>query len=119
MPDRELQRQLGDVDALTMRAVSTAAGVTPPSVYRHFPDKQTLVRTVITELFDEFSNVLSAAADAAGDQPMARLEAMTKAYVRWGLEQPGHYRVLFSATNAGPKLDALTKYAGPSLPRMA
>lgn len=57
----------GDVDALTMRAVATAAGVTPPSVYRHFPDKQTLVRTVITERFDEFTRVLHAAATAAGE----------------------------------------------------
>ncbi len=40
----DLLAELGDVDALTMRAVATAAGVTPPSVYRHFPDKHTLVR---------------------------------------------------------------------------
>jgi len=37
----DLLAELGDVEALTMRAVATAAGVTPPSVYRHFPDKQT------------------------------------------------------------------------------
>lgn len=113
----DLLAQLGDVDALTMRAVATAAGVTAPSVYRHFPDKQALVRTVITERFEEFTKLLSAAAASAGDEPMARLEAMTAAYVRWGLEQPGHYRVLFSATNAGPAglgLDAETEHPGAS-----
>lgn len=98
----DLLAQHGDVDALTMRAVATAAGVTPPSVYRHFPDKQTLVRNVITELFDEFTDMLGTAADTAGQQPMPRLQATARAYVRAGLEQPGHYRVLFSATNAGP-----------------
>jgi AcrR family transcriptional regulator len=98
----DLLAQLGDVDALTMRAVSSAAGVTPPSVYRHFPDKEALVRTIITERFEEFTNMLDAAAVSAGDQPIARLDAMARAYVRWGLQQPGHYRVLFSATNAGP-----------------
>ncbi len=97
-----LLAELGDVEALTMRAVATAAGVTPPSVYRHFPDKQTLVREIITQQFDEFTSTLQAAGAAAGDQPMARLEAMSRAYVRTGLAQPGHYRVLFSATNAGP-----------------
>lgn len=98
----DLLAQLGDVDALTMRAVATAAGVTPPSVYRHFPDKETLVRAVVTQRFDAFTRLLGTAADSAGNQPMARLEAMTLTYVRAGLEQPGHYRVLFSATNAGP-----------------
>jgi AcrR family transcriptional regulator len=98
----DLLAEVGDVDALTMRAVAAAAGVTPPSVYRHFPDKQALVRAVITQRFDEFTSVLQAAAASAGGQPMARLEAMTLAYVRSGLEQPGHYRVLFSAVNAGP-----------------
>lgn len=98
----ELLAQHGDVAALTMRAVAVAAGVTPPSVYRHFPDKEALVRTVVAARFDEFTRVLDAAADAAGDEPVARLRAMAGAYVRAGLAQPGHYRVLFSATNAGP-----------------
>ena len=97
-----LLAERGDVDALTMRAVATAAGVTAPSVYRHFPDKQALVRTVITERFDEFTNVLTAALSSAGDLPWTRLEAITRAYVRWGVHQQGHYRILFSATNAGP-----------------
>jgi len=98
----ELLAELGDVEALTMRAVATAAGVTPPSVYRHFPDKQTLVREIITHQFDEFTSTLQAAAASAGEQPTGRLEAMSRAYVHTGLAQPGHYRVLFSATNAGP-----------------
>ena len=110
----DLLAQVGDVEALTMRAVATAAGVTPPSIYRHFPDKQALVRTVITARFDEFTSMLSSAA-ATGDQPLSRLEAMTEAYVGWGLEQPGHYRVLFSATNAGPAglgLDGASEHPG-------
>ncbi|MBA2553864.1 MAG: TetR/AcrR family transcriptional regulator [Geodermatophilaceae bacterium] len=98
----DLLAQLGDVQALTMRAVAAAAGVTPPSVYRHFPDKETLVRTVIEERFDAFTHDVTAAAESAGEHPTARLQAMARAYVRSGLERPGHYRVLFSATNAGP-----------------
>lgn len=46
---------------------------------------------------------------------MARLVATARAYVRAGSEQPGHYRVLFSATNAGPAglgLPAGTEHPG-------
>jgi AcrR family transcriptional regulator len=98
----DLLAEGGDVGALTMRDIATAAGVTPPSVYRHFPDKQALVRAVITERFDEFTRELSDTAAAAGEQPLPRLEAIARAYVRFGLAHPGHYRVLFSATHAGP-----------------
>ncbi len=98
----ELLAQLGDVDALTMRAVATASGVSLPSVYRHFQDKEALVAAVITARFAEFTTVLHEALVSAGEAPQARLEAMARAYVRTGLAQPGHYRVLFSATHAGP-----------------
>ncbi len=111
----DLLAKLGDVDALTMRAVASAAGVTPPSVYRHFPDKHSLVREIITEQFKEFATMLQDAASSAGGQPMARLEAMSRAYIHAGLARPGHYRVLFSATNAGPAglgLPADTEHPG-------
>ncbi|MEO7398229.1 MAG: TetR/AcrR family transcriptional regulator [Ilumatobacteraceae bacterium] len=111
----DLLAQVGDVGALKMRAVAEAAGVTAPSVYRHFPNKQDLVRTIIAERFDEFTSVLTSAAEAAGDEPLSRLEAVAAAYVRSGLEHPGHYRVLFSAMNAGPAglgLDDGTEHPG-------
>jgi AcrR family transcriptional regulator len=62
-----LLAQLGDVDALTMRAVATASGVTPPSVYRHFPDKSALVQAVIAERFAQFTDALQSAAAAGGE----------------------------------------------------
>ena len=117
----DLLAELGDVDALTMRAVATNAGVTPPSVYRHFPDKETLVATVVAERFDEFHRLLRVAVASAGDRPMPRLTAMARAYVRFGLAQPGHYRVLFSATNAGPAglgLGERTEHPGAASYRM-
>jgi len=110
-----LLAEKGDVDGLTMRAVAAAAGVTPPSVYRHFPDKQTLVRTVIEKRFDEFANVLRAAAASAGDQPMARLAAITGAYVQWGMEQPGSLPGAFQRHQVGPAglgLDSDTEQPG-------
>ena len=97
----ELLAGTGDVEALTMRAVATAAGVTAPSVYRHFPDKRSLVQAVISDRFAAFTAALRAAADRGGD-PLERLAAMAHAYVTTGLGDPGTYRVLFSATNAGP-----------------
>ena len=114
----ELLALHGDVNALTTRELATAAGVTPSSVYRHFPDKQSLVRAVITEQFTEFTAALRAAARQSrekGGTPLDQLEAVAHAYVDTGLAQPGHYRVLFSVTNAGPAglgLDPNTDHPG-------
>lgn len=98
----DLLARAGDTEALTMRAVAAAAAVTAPSVYRHFPDKKTLVRAVVEQQFRQFNEVLAAATEADTAPAFTRLSAMAQAYVAWGLRHPGHYRVLFSATNAGP-----------------
>lgn len=111
----DLLAELGDVHAVTMRDVAAAAGVTPPSVYRHFADKDALIRAVIGARFEELTAVLRSAATAAGGDAAARLAATARAYVQWGLDHPGHYRVLFSATNAGPEglgLPAGTEHPG-------
>lgn len=98
----ELLAEVGDVEALTMRDVATAAGVTAPSVYRHFPDKEALVRTVVTLRFAELAEALRTAG-AGTSSPLERLRSVASAYVGYGLGHPGHYRVLFSAANAGPE----------------
>ena len=42
----------GDTERLSIRAVAAEAQVSPPAVYRHFPDRRTLVRTVVHGMTD-------------------------------------------------------------------
>jgi AcrR family transcriptional regulator len=91
--DRLLEGSGGEAD-LSMRAVTREAGVAPQSIYPHFADKRELMHAVYELRFGELIEVLaSAAADAA--DPRARLTAFARAYLRYGAEHPGHYRVLF------------------------
>lgn len=92
-----LLAELGDANQLSMRAVADAVGVTPPSIYRHFPDKHALLVAVLHERWAELYQTL---ARAVVDDPFESLRAICLAYVRFAEEHPGHYRVLFSA--AGP-----------------
>ncbi len=92
-----LLAELGDAHHLSIRAVAEAVGVTAPSIYRHFPDKQALLVAVLEERWAELYGTL---ADAVVDDPFESLRAICLAYVRFAEEHPGHYRVLFSA--AGP-----------------
>jgi AcrR family transcriptional regulator len=96
-----LLAELGDAEALTIRAVAAACSVTPPAIYQHFPDKQALLRTLLQQQFSAFQTVLSEAEAGAGGACEA-LRRRCHAYVRFGAERPGQYRVLFSARQLGP-----------------
>ncbi len=68
-------------------------GVTPPSIYLHFPDKDELIWAVCDRQFSELAIRMRAAAQ--GQDPLGALTAMGRAYVRFGLENPEQYRIIF------------------------
>lgn len=84
----------GDENAVSIRMIADAVGVTPPSIYLHFPDKDALIEAVCEERFQQFDEALEKAG-APYDDPLEALRARGRAYVRFGLENPEHYRVLF------------------------
>jgi AcrR family transcriptional regulator len=90
-----LLARMGSDEALSLRAVAREVGVSAPSVYLHFPDKEAVLVAVAGELFGELERTLNAAAAGTGDDPLAALLARARAYVTWGLEHPGHYKVLY------------------------
>jgi AcrR family transcriptional regulator len=92
-------------DALTMRDVAAAAGCSAPALYRYFPGKEALLLAVHDEGFRRLyaakaAAVSGGAAVAAGD-PLARLRAGGLAYVRFALENPDLYDLMFN--DRGPQ----------------
>jgi AcrR family transcriptional regulator len=79
---------------LSMRKIAAAVGCSATSIYLHFENKDALVHALIEEGFDRLNARLHAAADASPD-PVARLDALARAYVRFGLENPEYYEVMF------------------------
>jgi AcrR family transcriptional regulator len=89
----ELLVETASEDAVSIRAVADAVGVTPPSIYRHFPDKTSLLVAVCLHSFDSFAEVMREACDP--DDPVKSLRALAHAYVHYGLDHPEHYRIMF------------------------
>ena len=107
----DLLADLGDPNLLSMRAVAAAVGVTPPSIYRHFADKQALLLAVLTERWAEIQRILAGAAGES-DDPFDALRRFCLAYVRFAEERPGHYRVLFSAAAPAGVTEDPTSHPG-------
>jgi AcrR family transcriptional regulator len=74
--------------------VADAVGVTPPSIYLHFVDKDELIWEVCEEQFRRFDEHV-ASRTAGIDDPVEAIRACGRAYVEFGLSNAEGYRVLF------------------------
>jgi AcrR family transcriptional regulator len=86
--------ETGSAEAVSIRAVAERVGVTPPSIYRHFADKNDLIFEVCAGHFAALDDFLARASEGVED-PVDRLRAMGLAYMRFGLANPEPYRILF------------------------
>lgn len=80
----------------SLREAARRAHVSPAAVYRHFADKDALLRAVAATGFGHFHDYLMRSLSAK--TPKARLDASAQAYLRFALEKPQDYRVLFMGT---------------------
>lgn len=81
-------------ESFSLRQVARAIGYTPTTIYLYFKDKDDLLFHVVIEGFRHFGAMLEAGY-AEGRTPIERLVGIGRAYVRFGLENPLHYRLMF------------------------
>jgi AcrR family transcriptional regulator len=104
--------ETGDEAAVSIRAVAAAVGVSTPSIYLHFADKNELIWAVCEEHFRRFTEELEQAA-AGSDDPVESLMRRARAYVRFGLDNPEGYRILFmSRGDLEPKEEFMDEGSG-------
>ena len=82
-------------DAVTMRAISAEIGCSPMRPYRYFPGgKREILAEVRTRAFRQFADAQETALEMQADS-VDRVERLGLAYVRFGLEHPAAYRIMF------------------------
>ena len=104
----------GSAEAVSIRAVADAVGVTPPSIYRHFPDKTTLIYDVCARYFAQLDAQIDAAVEGV-EHPMDALKARGMAYIEFGRDNPEPYRIMFMVRPAqGPADTAQSQWISES-----
>ncbi|HZA20423.1 MAG TPA: TetR/AcrR family transcriptional regulator [Actinomycetota bacterium] len=86
--------ETGDAESVSIRAVAERVGVTPPSIYLHFTDKDELIFAVCEKHFAELHRIMTEATSEASD-PLDALGRMGRAYVAFGVNNPEQYRITF------------------------
>ncbi|MDX2130659.1 MAG: TetR/AcrR family transcriptional regulator [Planctomycetota bacterium] len=88
------------LEHVTMRRIADAAEYTAPALYVHFPDKDALIEELCRDdccMLREAFGVAECIAD-----PVERLLEIGRAYVRFALDHPHHYRFMFMTPKPPP-----------------
>src|SRR5580765_7219063 len=85
----------GGRDAVTTRAVSAAAGVQPPTIYRHFGDMQGLFEAVARDTLATYAR--EKASRSLTDDPVEDLRRAWDRHIAFSLAHPDVFALLYSA----------------------
>jgi AcrR family transcriptional regulator len=94
------------VEQLTIRRIAETINRTQPAVYQHFSSKDAILEAIVTDGFTALAEHLKRAIRGG----KTSLTAIADAYIRFGLERPRLYDVMF----VGPS--AITFAAGAATP---
>ncbi|MFM2422545.1 MAG: hypothetical protein RL291_1075 [Pseudomonadota bacterium] len=91
---RQLLTERG-VDGFSLTDACRAAGVSTAAPYKHFRDKQEILREVVKLGFDQLRESSVAACAAAGRGTLSGVVALGHAYLRFAVGQPAVFRLMF------------------------
>jgi len=92
-------------DAVGVKEIVDAAGVTKPTLYHYFGSKRGLLDAVLERHFAGLSTAVEKAATYRGDLP-STLNAVALAYLDYAREHPRFYRMQLAMWFAAPESDA-------------
>lgn len=88
-------------EAVTLRRVAKAVGITPMAIYRHFKDRAALLNCLADEGFEELTARL-AAKRLSGDTEK-RLTKLGEIHLEYALQYPRLYELMFLKPRGGAR----------------
>lgn len=87
-------------DAVSMRRIAGAAGITPMAIYHHFPNREALLRSVVDKEFEAFLDMIRQA--PARPSMETHIIHIMDAYIDYAFARPHIFDYVFS----NPRPDA-------------
>lgn len=102
----ELLLETGHARSVSIRSVAQRVGVTPPSIYLHFADKDALLDAVCARYFEKLDPEMRRLAGEHASQ-VEVLRAQGLAYIRFAVATPALYRIAtMGEWRSGSSVDA-------------
>src|SRR5208283_3951811 len=102
-------------ERVSMRRIADKIEYSPTTIYLYFKDKAELLEQLCHDTFSRLTERLTKIHEQPGD-PLERLQRGLVAYIKFGLENPQHYRVVFMMPP--PEGFDKSKYLKPDSPGM-
>jgi AcrR family transcriptional regulator len=83
------------VEALSLRKLAAAAGMSRTTPYGYFESKQEIIDSIRAAGFDRLTSRAAAGIEAASG-PLAKMQALGRAVVRFACDEPEVYGLIFS-----------------------
>jgi AcrR family transcriptional regulator len=80
---------------LSMRKLARHLGFSAKTIYNYYSNKDELYLMALIKGFQELSEEFRAAYESS-ENPVEKLRAVVRAYVRWGIENRHYYNIMFS-----------------------
>ncbi len=97
------------LDAVTMRGIASRIGYSPTTIYLYFKSKEDLFTSALVYAHEQMAQGLRAA-ESIGDL-RERLRVRATWFVRWGVEHPNTYRLIFEQAPRTPEIGAVAAAA--------
>ena len=98
--------------AVSMRRLAKEVGLTPMALYRYYDHKIDILKCLWIQVFDVVFQKIGKSV-ARHKEPRKKLDAAAKAYVKYWLKNPEHYRMVFMSEGVGdPEVSAFIGDSG-------
>jgi AcrR family transcriptional regulator len=87
--------------SLSMRRVAQEVGCSQMAMYRHFANKEALTQHICSLLYNRFAVKMNREIQAASD-PWERCRKFVSALIRFALNYPDHYSLIFLVRHSDP-----------------
>lgn len=85
-------------DNTTIRRIADRVGVSAPALYLYFPDKEQMMLALCDQTFGLLIESVGEIEKTVSD-PRERIRRFGEAYLRFGLQHPDEYRLIFLGSN--------------------